>query len=221
MARPQPRFWQRLFGGRKPPPILVVSGLPRSGTSMMMQMLTAGGLEAVSDHLRQSDTDNPRGYFEYEPVKTLADDASWLPVAQGKVVKIVSNLLQYLSADQTYKVIFMERNLQEIVASQNRMLENRGKPAAPEDDAAMTANFTRHLGQVKTWLRQQDHIDVLYLRYADVVAEPEAAVKRIQTFLGQPLHIEAMLAEVHQQLYRNRAASVRESREPPPEPAAQ
>lgn len=207
MARPQPRLWQRLFGGRKPPPIIVVSGLPRSGTSMMMQMLVAGGLEAVTDDLRQSDTDNPRGYFEFEPVKALADDASWLPIAQGKAVKIVSSLLQHLPDDQTYKVIFMERNLQEILASQSRMLENRGKPVNPEDDAVMIANFTRHLGQVKAWLRQQDHIDVLYLRYADVVAEPEAAVKRIQAFLGQLLQAETMLAEVVQQLYRNRAAS--------------
>ncbi len=214
MARSQPRFWQRLFGGRKPPPIIVVSGLPRSGTSMMMQMLVAGGIEVVADHLRQADTDNPRGYFEFEPVKALAeaDDTSWLDAAHGKVVKIISSLLQHLPDDQTYKIIFMERNLQEVLASQNRMLENRGKSANPKDDAVMTTNFTRHLGQVKAWLRQQDHIDVLYLRYADVVAEPETALQRIQSFLGQPLQLEAMLAEVQPQLHRNRMAPGLESR---------
>ncbi len=208
MAQSQPKLWQRLFGARKPPPIIVVSGLPRSGTSMMMQMLAAGGIDVMTDELRQADTDNPRGYFEFEPVKAMAeaDDTSWLDAAHGKAIKIISSLLQYLPADRTYKVLFMERNLQEVLASQKHMLEHLDKPVDAADDAAMTAQFTRHLGQVKAWLRTQSHIDVLYLRHADVIAAPRAVAERIQAFLGQPLQVEAMVAEVEPQLYRNRAA---------------
>ncbi|ETX05373.1 sulfotransferase domain-containing protein [Candidatus Entotheonella palauensis] len=208
MARSQPRLWQRLFGTRKPPPIIVVSGLPRSGTSMMMQMLAAGGIEIVTDRLRQADTDNPRGYFEFEPVKALAetDDRSWLDAAHGKAIKIISNLLQYLPADKTYKILFMERNLQEVLASQKRMLEHLDKPVDTADDAAMKAHFTHHLGHVKAWLREQSYMDVLYIRHAEVLNDPHAVAERIQTFLGHPLQVAAMAAEVEPQLYRNRAA---------------
>lgn len=120
MARSQSKLWRRLFGARKPSPIIVVSGLPRSGTSMMMQMLAAGGIEVVTDERRQADTDNPRGYFEFEPVKALAEevDLAWLDEARGKAIKIISDLLQYLPANHTYKILFMERNLQEVLTSQ-------------------------------------------------------------------------------------------------------
>jgi hypothetical protein len=208
MAPSRRRLWQRLFSARKAPPIIVVSGLPRSGTSMMMQMLAAGGIEVMADHLRQADADNPRGYFEFEPVKTLAeaDDTSWLDAAHGKAIKIISNLLPYLPGDRTYKVLFMERNLQEVLTSQNRMLEHLGRPVRAVDDAAMAAQFTRHLSQVKAWLRQQSHIDVLHLRYADVLTDSQAVAERIHTFLGHPLQVAAMVTEVQPQLYRNRAA---------------
>ena len=206
MPQSQPRFWQRLFGAYQPPPIVVVSGLPRSGTSMLMQMLAAGGLEVVTDELRQADTDNPRGYFEFEPVKSLAktDDASWLDAAHGKAIKIIASLLRYLPGGKTYKILFMERNLQEVLDSQKRMLEHLDKDAGAADNAAMTAQFTRHLGQVKAWLREQSHMDVLYIRHAEAVAEPQAVAERLQTFLGRPLDIDAMAAAVQPQLYRNR-----------------
>ena len=206
MPQSQPRFWRRLFGAYQPPPIVVVSGLPRSGTSMLMQMLAAGGVEVVTDELRQADTDNPRGYFEFEPVKSLAeaDDASWLDAAHGKAIKIIASLLRYLPGDKTYKILFMERNLQEVLDSQKRMLEHLDKDAGAADDAAMAAQFTRHLGQVKAWLREQSHMDVLYIRHAEVVAEPRAVAERLQTFLGRPLDIDAMAAAVQPQLYRNR-----------------
>ncbi len=175
---------------------------------MMMQMLAAGGIEVLTDHLRQADTDNPRGYFELEPVKALAeaDDTSWLHAAHGKAVKIISNLLQYLPADNTYKVLFMERNLQEVLASQKRMLEHLGKPLDAAGDTALEAQYIRHLGQVKAWLREQSHIDVRYIRHAEVLADPQAVAERIEVFLGQPLQVEAMVAEVQPDLYRNRAA---------------
>lgn len=209
MARLQPRLWQRLFGTRQRPPITIVSGLPRSGTSLMMQMLIAGGIEVVTDHLRQADADNPRGYFEFEPVKALAEagDTAWLDAAHGKAIKIISSLLYHLPAAKTYKVLFMERHLQEVLASQNRMLEHLGKSVDTIDDATMTRHFTRHLGQVKAWLREQPHIDVRYIRHAEVMATPQVVAERIQAFLGRPLRIEAMVAEVQPQLYRHRATS--------------
>ncbi len=206
MARLQPRLWQRLFGRRKPP-IIVVSGLPRSGTSMMMQMLAAGGLEMVTDGVRQADTDNPQGYFELESVKTLAEatDTAWLDAAHGHAIKIISNLLPYLPVGHTYNVLFMERNLQEVLSSQQQMLEHRDKPLDATADTAMETQYIRHLGQVKAWLREQSHIDVLYIRHAEALADPRAVAERIQTFLGRTLHVEAMAAAVQPQLYRNRA----------------
>src|SRR5215813_2579369 len=107
-------------------PIIVVSGLPRSGTSMMMKMLAAGGLPVLVDAIRAADDDNPNGYFEFEPVKQLADGQNeWLTEAGGKVVKIISALLEYLPKSYHYKIIFMERELKEILASQQKMLSHR------------------------------------------------------------------------------------------------
>jgi len=206
MTRAPRRLWQRLFGAHPPLPVVVVSGLPRSGTSMMMQMLAAGGIEVMTDHMRQADMNNPRGYFEFEPVKALAeaDDTSWLDAAHGKAIKIISSLLPRLPAENTYKILFMERNLQEVLSSQKRMLENLDKPVNAANDAAVSAQFTRHLGQVKAWLREQSHMDVLYIRHVEALADPRVVAERIQRFLGRPLQVESMVAEVQPQLYRNR-----------------
>lgn len=194
MARSQSKLWRRLFGARKPSPIIVVSGLPRSGTSMMMQMLAAGGIEVVTDERRQADTDNPRGYFEFEPVKALAEevDLAWLDEARGKAIKIISDLLQYLPANHTYKILFMERNLQEVLTSQQQMLEHLEKPSDTTTNAAMETQFIR--------------LEMQSIRYAEVLADPRAVAERIQRFLGRALQVEAMVAEVEPQLYRNRAA---------------
>src|SRR5687768_8758894 len=121
------RIYRRLRYGK---PIVVVSGLPRSGTSMAMKMLEAGGLSVVTDGLRTPDEDNPKGYYEDERVKRLhkEPDKTWLHEARGKVVKIISFLLKSLPPDHNYKVVLMQRNLREIVASQNKMLARLGKP---------------------------------------------------------------------------------------------
>ena len=111
--------------------IIIVSGLPRCGTSLMMQMLVQGGFEAVTDHIRTADTDNPRGYYELEKVKKIKEDASWLPETRGKVVKMVSQLLFDLPASERYRVIFMQRDLDEMLASQEKMLERLNRPSAP------------------------------------------------------------------------------------------
>ncbi|MCL5995725.1 MAG: sulfotransferase, partial [Chloroflexi bacterium] len=164
--------------------ITVVSGLPRSGTSLMMSMLAAGGLPPLTDDIRQADDDNPKGYYEFERVKQLKQDVSWLPSAQGKAVKIISSLLMKLPAGYHYKIIFMRRNMQEILASQRQMLIRRGQPDDKVSDVEMAALFERHLQQIELWLDQQNSMSVLYVDYARLVQSPIEQVTTINTFLG-------------------------------------
>ena len=184
--------------------IIVVSGLPRSGTSLMMQLLGAGGIDIVTDNQRVADTDNPRGYCEYERVKTLKADATWLPEIRGKVVKMVSQLLYDLPATERYKVIFMERDLDEVLSSQEKMLVRLGREAAPRDQ--MTRAFTLHLTKLWNWVAEQKHLDVLRVRYADVVAHPQEEASRVSSFLGGRLNVDAAVRAIDPALYRNRKA---------------
>ena len=184
--------------------IIVVSGLPRSGTSLMMQLLGAGGIDIVTDNQRVADTDNPRGYCEYERVKALKADASWLPDIRGKVVKMVSQLLYDLPATERYKVIFMERDLDEVLASQEKMLVRLGREAAPRDQ--MTRAFTLHLTKLWNWAAEQKHLDVLRVRYADVVSHPQEEASRVSGFLGGRLNVDAAVRAIDPSLYRNRKA---------------
>ena len=185
--------------------ITVVSGLPRSGTSLMMSMLAAGGLQPLTDEIRQADDDNPKGYYEFERVKQLKQDVSWLPSAQGKSVKIISSLLMTLPAGHHYKIIFMRRNMQEILASQRQMLIRRGQPDDKISDAEMAALFERHLQQVERWLDQQNNMSVLYVDYAHLVQIPVEQVPAVNAFLGGWLDEQKMLTAVDPKLYRQRA----------------
>ena len=187
-------------------PIVLVSGLPRSGTSTAMKMLSAGGMETIVDNIRTADEDNPKGYFEDERVKELAemDDTSWIRAARGKVIKVVSSLLQYLPKDNNYKVIFMRRNLQEVLASQAKMLERRGEENTAEDDD-MVRMYEAHLEKMKFQLRFRDWFDVLYLDFSEVVGDPEKAAGQINGFLGGHMDVEKMAMQVDPNLYRNRA----------------
>ena len=106
--------------------ITIVSGLPRSGTSMMMRMLEAGGMPVITDNLRTADDDNPRGYFEFEPAKKTKDDPSWLNAAEGKAVKMIYKLLYDLPDRLEYRVLIMRRNMQEVLTSQRKMLDRMG-----------------------------------------------------------------------------------------------
>lgn len=188
--------------------IAVVSGLPRSGTSMMMKMLEAGGLPALTDAIRTADNDNPKGYYEFERVKQMdKGDTAWLPEARGKVVKVISALLRYLPADYQYRVIFVRREMEEILASQRKMLVNRGEDPDKMNDAQMAALFEKHIKQVETWLASQPNIATLYLHYSDILADPETAAASINTFLGDTLDVEKMALVVDPNLYRNRAAA--------------
>ena len=183
--------------------ITIVSGLPRSGTSMMMNILTAGGIQALTDGQRSADESNPKGYFELEKVKHLGRDRSFLSDAVGKAVKIVSPLLKHLSPEYHYSVIFMERDIQEMLASQREMMIKRGE-LAPDDDEKMAAIYTRHLRDVKSWLSLQPNIEVIYISYNEVLKTPRACMDSINEFLGRGLDSNAMLAAVDRSLYRQR-----------------
>jgi len=186
--------------------ITIVSGLPRSGTSMMMKMLEAGGLEVVSDHLRRADVDNPLGYYEFERVKKIEEDQSWLPDTQGKVVKMVSTLLQHLPRDYDYKIVFMQRDMEELIASQNKMLQRLGKEGGRASDDVMAGLFQKHLREVKHWLAQQPNMETLYVPYNNVVRNPAAYSQQVGSFLGRDLNLDRMIATVDTSLYRNKAS---------------
>lgn len=171
---------------------------------MLMRMLSAGGLPLVTDGERPADNDNPLGYFEYEPVKKLGQSREWVAEAAGKAVKVISMLLRELPVDCRYRVLFSERDMDEVLASQAEMLTHRGREPGG-DDARMGELFRKHLLQVQGWLAQSEHTDVLYLPYAQTVSDPGAAAERISDFLGGDLDTAAMAAAVDPALYRRRA----------------
>lgn len=185
--------------------IIVVSGLPRSGTSLMMQMLDRGGIPAVTDELRTPDVDNPRGYYEFEAVKRTKQDASWLPAARGRAVKLVSSLLYDLPATEAYRVLFMQRDLEEVLESQEKMLARLGNSAAPRDK--MRAAFRVHLERLYEWLPQQPQMRVLMVNYNRLLQDAPTEVRSIADFLGGRATAESMLAAIDPSLYRNRAST--------------
>jgi hypothetical protein len=182
--------------------IIVVSGLPRSGTSLMMQMLAGGGVEVVTDGLRTADVDNPRGYYELERVKKLQEDASWLPQARGKAFKMASPLLYLLPESESYRVVFMERDLEEVLRSQEKMLQRLGHPANPREE--MRRAFSLHLERLHDWLGRQAHLAVLRVKYADLVEQGRREAERVREFLGGGADVEGMVGAVDPSLYRNR-----------------
>jgi len=188
---------------------VVVSGLPRSGTSMAMKMIEAGGLPVVTDGLRHADASNPNGYYEFERVKDLdqAGDTSWLADARGKAVKIISFLITYLPEAYDYRVVFMQRDLSEVIASQNRMLDARGAARGAEDERTR-ALYTTHLEQVDRFLANRACFSTLRVDYADTVASPSAQAARLNAFLGGHLDEAKMTAVADTALYRNRGAAM-------------
>ena len=185
--------------------IVVVSGLPRSGTSMMMKTLEAGGLVAMTDSIRTADDDNPKGYYEFERVKQLdKGDTAWLPEAQGKVVKVISALLKHLPGDYQYKVIFMHRHLDEILASQKKMLLNRGEDPNKASDDELRKLFEKHKASVISWLHTQPNIELLDIDYGDFLQDASGPIEQINVFLDNWLHAERMAEVVDPTLYRNR-----------------
>ena len=184
-------------------PIYVVSGLPRSGTSMAMALLQAGGMPIFSDGIRQADFDNPNGYFEYAGAGSLRSDSSWVYESADKAVKVVSPLLRFLPSELYYRIVFMRRDVREIALSQEEMLRRRGRevPGKPSDiERIMRA----HLVQIETWLSQQNNMSVCYMDYGWVIGNPVAASEKLVQFAelkGLPIE---MAEVVDKCLYRQR-----------------
>jgi hypothetical protein len=198
------RLYRRLRYGE---PIIVVSGLPRSGTSMTMQMLSAAGVAVVTDGVRKAGEDNPKGYYEDERVKDLYredEDGTWLRDARGKAVKIISFLLKDLPDNNNYRVLFMKRALSEVLASQHKMLERRGERDETSDERMMEL-WENHLWRVGYLLKHADRFESLDVGYSDVIVDPRKEARRIRDFLGLAADPETMAAAVDESLYRNRA----------------
>jgi len=184
--------------------VILVSGLPRTGTSMMMKAIHAGGIESIVDNIRKADEDNPKGYYEFEPVKKTKEDASWLNDASGKVVKMVYRLLYDLPAEFQYRVVFMRRDIKEVLASQNKMLERSGKSGGGISDEQMEALFAAELAKCEKWLAEQPNFSVLSVVHRDMINDAATQVQKINDFLDGGLDTEAMASTVDPALYRNR-----------------
>lgn len=186
-------------------PIIVVSGLPRSGTSMMMKMLEAGGLPILTDNLREADANNPKGYYEFERVKELPNgDYGWIPEAGGKVVKIVTGLIMSLPSDARFKVIFMQRAMKEVLSSQKKMLGRLGKEDDKVEDEKMKKIYQEHLKQVNAWISKQPNIEVLYVNYNTMLGSPLESLQKVNEFLGGDMDVNIMAGVVDKELYRER-----------------
>ena len=185
--------------------ITIVSGLPRSGTSMMMQMLAAGGMVVLSDNIRQADEDNVKGYLEFEPVKRTKHDASWLGWAAGKAVKMVYLLLADLPTDYQYGVIFMQRPYAEVAASQDIMLSRRGEKGAGLAADKLAEVFDLQLAKTRDWLAGQPNFEVLYVDYHAVIEDPLKQSQQVCDFIRRQLDVMSMTNAVEPALYRQRA----------------
>jgi hypothetical protein len=197
-----------LFEKRDQRPFIpIVSGLPRSGTSLMMSMLAAGGLEVMTDHLRTPDDDNPAGYFEFEDVKKLiSGEHSWLASSNGKAVKVISTLLPYLPEGYHYRIIFMHRAMEEVLASQRRMLVNRGENPDKVSDGRMAEMFEKNLQLSERWINSQARASRIDINYKQLITNPRPLVADINTFLGGGLNEDGMLGVIDPSLYRQRSS---------------
>jgi len=185
--------------------VTIVSGLPRSGTSMMMKLLEAGGLPPLTDNLRTADEDNPKGYYEFERVKQLPKgDVAWLPDAQGKVVKVIAALLPHLPGGYEYRVIFMQRAMSEVLASQKQMLIRRGEDPNKIPDEVIAKLFEKHLKQVNDWVSQQPNVERLDVNYNEMLKNPQPFIDQINVFLGNQLDAAKMATVVDPSLHRQR-----------------
>jgi hypothetical protein len=186
--------------------ITVVSGLPRSGTSLMMQMLSAGGMPILTDGERTPDADNPRGYCEWEPAKLLPKNPDLIGQAEDKAVKVISQLLFALPPSHRYRVLFMRRPLEEVVASQAEMIRRRNQSAAALPASQMMAALQAHLNQVKSWVKDKQNISILDVEYHDLLNDPKRLSMTLREFLSADLDIEAMARQLDPTLYRQRTS---------------
>jgi hypothetical protein len=187
--------------------ITIVSGLPRSGTSLMMQMLQAGGIPVLTDHIRTEDESNPCGYLEYEPVRTLPRNSTWVEQAEGHVVKVISQLLSFWPATHNAQIIFMERRLEEVIESQQRMLTRMGKSVPAGQPDVLRKAFQQHLAHIRKWIPEQPNLDVLFVDYGNAVTHPRRVAQQVADWLEPSLAVEAMFSVVDPTLYRCRKTS--------------
>lgn len=181
--------------------IVVITGLPRSGTSVLMQMLAAGGLPPLTDGLRTADDDNPRGYWEWEAAKRLPRDPNQILAAEGRAVKVVTPLLPHLPKGPAYRLLLIRRDTLEVARSQAAMLARTGaSPALPIPEMALALAGT--LRQTEAWLARQPHLRVLCVEHAEVLRSPLSAAQRMTEFLALRLNTAAMAAQVDSQLHR-------------------
>ena len=198
------RNWLRRPSG---PAVIVVSGLPRSGTSMMMRMLEAGGIAPFTDGERSADIDNPEGYYEYRRVMDLEKDPdrSWVRQARGRALKVISFLLRHLPNDNAYRIVYMRRNLDEVLTSQDKMLDRLGNAAPGADLEVMKEAYRNDIVAARLYARKQPHMEMLEVHYAETVGDPAATARTVNAFLGGGLDEAKMAAAVKAALYRNRA----------------
>lgn len=188
--------------------VTIVSGPPRSGTSLLMQMLAAGGLPLLSDGRRVADAGNPRGYHELEAVKRLPRDAAWLADAEGRAVKVVHPPVAHLPTGFAYRVLWLERDLLEVARSQRVLLERLGSP--PQDDlsdARVAQILARQLRETVAALDSRSDVERLRILHHELVAKPAEVAARIEVFLGGGLDRDAMAACVEPALHRERRSA--------------
>ncbi|MBI9089417.1 MAG: hypothetical protein JEZ12_09375 [Desulfobacterium sp.] len=184
--------------------ITIVSGLPRSGTSLMMQVLEKSGMEILTDNVREADESNKCGYYEFEKVKKMMNDVSWVPQAEGKAVKVIVQLLDYLPDGFEYKVIFMERDYDEIVNSQSKMLDRLGPKKIKTDKAQLKKTFQKQVGDIKNRLQQKDNFLLINVSYGNLIFHPESEIEKMEAFFTTKFDRKTICSAIDPDLYRER-----------------
>jgi len=199
----------KLFSGKRGEPIIIVSGLPRSGTSMMMKMLEAGGAPIMTDGEREADIDNPKGYFEYERIKNLEKetDKSYVREGRGKVLKVISFLIKDLPSDNDYKIIFMRRNLDEVLKSQEKMIDRLGTTDTDAADEAMKEAYRNDIVRTRLLCKKHPNFELIEIHYKATIEDSTGTARKVNEFLGGRLDEARMKAAVDGNLYRNRSSS--------------
>jgi len=198
---------RKLFQKNRGEPIVVVSGLPRSGTSMMMRMLEVGGFPILADHERTPDIDNPKGYFELERIKDLEREAdkSYLREGRGKAVKAISFLIKDLPDENDYRVIFMRRDLDEVLESQGKMIARLDQGDTAADREAMKEAYRNDIVRTRLLCRNRRNFELIEVHYKAAIDDSATASRAVNEFLGGGLDETAMCAAIDASLYRNRS----------------
>jgi hypothetical protein len=186
--------------------IIIVSGLPRSGTSLMMQILHSGGIPILCDNEVLPDESNPRGYFEYSPVKNSFKDISWIPQAHGKAVKVITQLIPCIKTDVKIKIIFMERELKEVIQSQHKMILQKNNKTSQSNlfDQKLIDTYTAQISKVEDWIQEKSQIEYIKIKYNQLINNPKYSIEQINTFLSIELNMNKIIEVIDPNLYRNK-----------------